>query len=80
MTESFYTYMLQFLGEHSARGDLAEDMQYEQERSPWRDKDLNEIDSWEHLERYLKVHNACSECLRTAKRCWRRYEKTRDAA
>lgn len=80
MTETFYTYMLQFVVENSARGDLAGDMQYEQERSPWNTKDLNEIDSWEHLERYLRFHHACSECLRTAKRCWRAYEKTRDAA
>ena len=77
MVQSFYGYMLQFLGEDTARGDLARDMQYEQERSPFKTCELDEIRTWTQMETHLSVHNACRDCYETAKACWRDYEKTR---
>ena len=76
---TFYRYMLQFLEEDTPRGDLARDMQYEQERSPWNTRDLNEYTSWEKLRNYLEFHRACDECIQTAKTCWQEYRKTRTA-
>ncbi len=80
MGVTFYAYMLRFLGEKSARGDLAEDMQYMQERSPFRTCDLNEIRTWSQMNSHLNVHHACDECRQTAKRCWQDYRNTPDCA
>ena len=81
MALSFYGYMLQFLGEDSPRGDLAKDMQYEQEKSPYKTcDDLNEIRTWSEMNTHLRVHFACDDCYRTAKRCWQDYRNSPDCA
>ena len=69
--------MLRYLDEDTLRGDLARDMQYEQERSPWYDRDLNKFTSWEKFRNYLEFHHACDECIRTAKTSWQEYRKAR---
>ena len=80
MAVTFYTYMLRFLGEDSPRGTLAEDMQHEQERSPFKTRDLNEIRTWSEMDTHLRVHQACDECRQTAKRCWQDYRNSPDSA
>ena len=80
MAVTFYTYMLQFLDEESPRGDLARDLRHEQEAAPCRTCDLNGIRTWPEMETHLRIHHACHECRRTAKRCWQDYRNTPDGA
>ena len=81
MGVTFYTYMLRFLNEDSPRGDLAKDMQYEQEKAPYKTiDDLNEIQAWSEMETHLRVHRVCDEARRTAKRCWQDYRNSPDCA
>ncbi len=80
MGKTFYQYMKQFLGEDSPRGTLAEDMHYEQERSPFRNCDLNELRTWSQMNSYLNAHNAWDESRWTAKCCWQDYRNTPDCA
>ena len=81
MAKSFYEYMQVFLGEDSPRRDLAEDMQYEQEKAPYKTiDDLNEIQTWSEMECHLRVHRACEEARRTAKSCWQDYRNSPDCA
>lgn len=67
--------MLRYLEEDTPRGDLARDMQYEQERSPWNTRDLNEYTSWDKFRNNLEFHHACDECIQTARICWQELQK-----
>ena len=81
MALSFYGYMLQFVGEDSPRGDLAKDMQHEQEKAPYKTiDDMNDIRTWSEMDCHLSVHRACEEARRTAKRCWQDYRNSPDCA
>lgn len=72
--------MLTFLKEDSPRGLLARDMQYEQERSPFKTCDLTEITTWEQMRSHLRFHNAWWGFVDTAKHCWQDYIDTLDHA
>ena len=73
--ESFYRYMMFFLAEDTPAGDLARDM-----KRSGDEPDLSQIRSWDSLSSYLRFRDACPECIRTARECWRKYMKTRGCA
>ena len=68
---SVYDYMMRFLKNDSASGDLARDMEHLYTRLD--DLEVHGIDSLEGLLTYLHFKHACKECIATAKSCWRNY-------
>ena len=68
MRLSFYDYMMGFLNDSSAEGDLARDM-----RKSGDCLDLSSIRSWSDLSVYLRLRQACPECIQIARQCWQNY-------
>ena len=65
---TFYDWMMEkYLGEDTAEGDLAEDMQ--------SDMEFPQIDDYEVIKSHLWRNNACRECKEVARICWKRYKR-----
>ncbi|NLC31836.1 MAG: hypothetical protein GX781_00865 [Clostridiales bacterium] len=65
---NFYDWMMEkYLGEDTAEGDLAQDMQ--------SDLGFPLFDDYEVIESHLWRKNACRECKEVARICWKRYKR-----
>ncbi len=65
---SFYEWMItKYDGQDSPRGDLAQDMKYDETFPTSSDKEV--------LLNYLYNQHACTACLDVFKRCYRDYRK-----
>ena len=64
---TFFDFMMRYIQKDSPAGDLARDMLEDEAHFP----DTNNSDD---IMQYLISRRACSECLRTFKTCYKRYE------